>query len=96
MKAQLVVASSVVALAFAAIAAPADKVHFRNASKETKYVVTDVGPGKARRNFRLEPEGTEAVDVGKSYLVWCSYSKPNSPVCTPSQKEVGGNDVVIK
>jgi len=92
----LLAGSAALALSVSVVAAEKDKVLFRNASKETRYVVTDVGENKARRNFRLEAGGSEAVDVGTSYLVWCSYSSSAAPPCTPSEKASGGKEVVLK
>ena len=72
------------------------QVLFRNTGLETVFIVTDIGPDKARRNFRLAPKEIQSIAVGDNLLMWCSYKDENTPPCTPSNPASGGSGVDVK
>jgi len=71
------------------------QVLFRNTGLEPVFIVTDIGPAKARRNFRLAPKEIQSIAVGDSLLMWCSHKDETTP-CTPSNPASGGSGVDVK
>jgi hypothetical protein len=87
-----------VMLASSAVAAVVEstQVLFRNTGLETVFIVTDIGPDKSRRNFRLAPKEIQSIAVGDNLLMWCSYKEENTAPCTPSNPASGGSGVDVK
>ena len=72
------------------------EVLFRNTGSQTLFIVTDIGPNKARKNFRLQPKEIQSIAVGNNLLMWCSYNDENTPPCTPSNPASGGSGIDVK
>jgi hypothetical protein len=72
------------------------QVLFRNIGLETVFIVTDIGPDKTRKNFRLAPKEIQSIAVGNNLLMWCSYKDENTPPCTPSNPASGGSGIDVK
>jgi hypothetical protein len=72
------------------------QVLFRNTGLETVFIVTDIGPDKTRKNFRLAPKEIQVIAVGNNLLMWCSYKDENTAPCTPSNPASGGSGIDVK
>ena len=79
----------------ASAAVESTQVLFRNTGLETVFIVTDIGPDKARRHFRLAPKEIQAIAVGENLLMWCSHKDETTP-CMPSNPASGGSGVDVK
>jgi hypothetical protein len=86
----------ILASSAASAAIESKQVLFRNTGLETVFIVTDIGPDKTRRNFRLAPKEIQSVEVGDNLLMWCSYKDENTPPCTPSNPASGGSGVDVR
>ena len=86
----------ILASSSASAAVESTQVLFRNTGLETVFIVTDIGPDKKRKNFRLAPKETQSIVVGNNLLMWCSYKDENTPPCTPSNPASGGSGIDVK
>ena len=71
------------------------QVLFRNTGLETVFIVTDIGPDKARR-ISTSTKEIQSIAVGDNLLMWCSYKDENTLPCTPSNPASGGSGVNVK